>query len=122
MSAGVYGDDLDKLGGHNERMSGTTFLIIWLGLWIMWGGVFYRYYCDSSKALSVMVSWLLRGSVLELLIAVPAHVVARQRGDCSAPFVTGFGIVTGFAIVVLCFGPGVLALCKTRLNAYQRTE
>ena len=99
----------------------TTVLGIWIGVWVIWGGVFYQYYRDSSKALSSLVSWLLKGSILELLIAVPAHVVVRHRHDCSAPFVTGFGIVTGIAIMLLCFGPGVLALYKKKLDAYRRT-
>jgi hypothetical protein len=58
------------------------------------------------------------GSVLGLLIAVPSHVVARQRGDSSAPMVTSFGIATGIAIMLLSFGPGVLLLYKKRLNDY----
>jgi hypothetical protein len=44
----------------------------------------------------------------------------RQRDDCSAPVVTGFGIVTGIAIMLLCFGPGVLALYKKKLDTYSR--
>jgi hypothetical protein len=29
--------------------------------------------------------WLLRGSILELLVAVPSHVIVRRRDDCCAP-------------------------------------
>jgi hypothetical protein len=42
----------------------------------------------------------------------------RQRGDCSAPILTGWGIVTGIAVMLLCFGPGILALYKKKLDGY----
>lgn len=124
------------LGGNDVFLKEGLFLSVFVGgseitwyvkglgwctaFWIVWGVVFYLYYMGSSEVVSKAVTWLLKGSVLELLIAIPAHVIVRQRGDCSAPVVTGFGIVTGIAIMLLCFGPGVLALYKKRLDAYSR--
>jgi len=37
------------------------------------------------------------------IIAVPAHIVARRHDDCSAPILTGWGIVTGIAVTLLCY-------------------
>ena len=90
----------------------------WLGLWCFWGALFYWYYRTSTGIVNKAVSWLLAGSVLELLIAVPAHVIVRHRDDCSAPIVTSWGIVTGIAVMLLSFGPGVLVLYKKRINGY----
>lgn len=91
----------------------------WLGaLWLLWGIVFYQYFRNSSEAVTRIISWLLKGSILELLVAVPCHVVVRRRHECSAPIVTSFGIVTGIAIMLLSFGPSVLFLYKKRLDAY----
>ena len=67
-----------------------------------------------------IVNWLLRGSGLELLVAVPSHVWARRPDDCSAPAVTGYGIATGLAIMLLSFGPGVFFLSEAARAA--RTE
>jgi hypothetical protein len=87
-------------------------------LWLFWGILFYFYFRNSSAVVTRIVSWLLRGSVLELLIAVPCHIIIRRREECSAPVFTSFGIATGLAIMLLSFGPSVLFLYKKRLDAY----
>lgn len=87
-------------------------------LWLVWGILFYFYFRNSSAVVTRLVSWLLKGSVLELLIAVPCHIIVRRRHDCCAPIVTSFGIATGLAIMLLSFGPSVLFLYKKRLDAY----
>jgi hypothetical protein len=97
-----------------------TILLFWAGLWALWGVVFYRYLRNSTAVVGRIVGWLLKGSVLDLLVAVPCHVLVRRRGDCSAPAVTGFGIATGIAIMLLAFGPSVLFLYKKRLDGYAR--
>ena len=63
--------------------------------------------------------WLLRGSILELLIAVPSHIIVRRRGDCCAPAGTFWGIATGISIMLLCFGPGVFFLFVARFKRLQ---
>lgn len=95
---------------------------LWVALWILWAVLFYLYARDSAAAVARAVSWLLKGSVLELLIAVPCHVIVRRRHDCCAPIVTSFGIVTGIAVMLLSFGPSVLLLYGKRLAAYSRRE
>ncbi len=95
---------------------------LWAGLWALWGVVFYLYLKDSSRMVTHAVKWLLRGSVLELLIVVPCHVIVRRRDECCAPIVTGFGIVTGIAVMLLSFGPSVLLLYKKHLDGYTRTR
>src|SRR6266403_1605780 len=96
----------------------TDILLFWAALWVLWGILFYFYFRNSSAVVTSLISWLLKGSVLELLIAVPCHVIVRRRHDCSAPIATSFGIATGLAIMPLSFGPSVLFLYKKRLDAY----
>jgi hypothetical protein len=90
----------------------------WLIVWLLWGVIFYWYARNSAEIVTRAVSWLLKGSVLELLIAVPCHVIVRRRHECSAPIITSFGIGTGIAIMLLSFGPSVLFLIKRRLDSY----
>lgn len=109
------------VAGKGDKFGEGTFAgaFLFFGLaWIFWGIVFYVFLRNSSAVVSQMVSWLLRGSILELLVAVPCHVIVRRRHDCCAPIVTSFGIVTGIAIMLLSFGPSVLLLYKKRLDAY----
>ena len=86
--------------------------------WLVWAILFYRVCRNSSDPITRAIVWILRGSVLELLIAVPAHVIVRRRNDCSAPVVTGFGLASGLAIMLISFGPSVLWLYKKRMESY----
>ncbi len=91
-----------------------------LALWLVWGYLFYVFHNGSSVIVGRAIGWLMAGSVLELLIAVPCHIIVRNRGDCSAPFVTGYGIATGIAIMLMSFGPGVIFLYQKRMRQYQQ--
>jgi hypothetical protein len=115
IGAAVYHDQfIDRFWATEARV-----LTIWVVLWAAWGAVFFLYFRNSGAGAMRIVSWLLNGSVLELLIAVPCHVWVRRRADCSAPIATSFGIVTGIAVMLLAFGPSVLLLYKKRLDAYE---
>jgi hypothetical protein len=89
-------------------------------LWLLWSVVFYLYRQQFSEKLDRVIGWLLNGSVLQLLIAIPCHLIVRHRNDCSAPAVTGFGIATGIALMLMAFGPSVVFLYQKRLGEYGR--
>ena len=84
--------------------------------WLVWAFIFRRATkADEPAALLKRVTrWLLRGSILELLVAVPSHVIVRRRDDCCAPAGTFWGIATGISVMLLCFGPGVFFLFVER--------
>jgi len=111
LFAAVYGD-----GPSN----GYQFLMWWFGLWLLWGVVFFLYAGRLSQWVNKAAGWLIKGSVLELLIAVSCHVIVRHREDCCAPAFTGFGIATGMAIMLLSFGPSVLFLYKKRMQQHKK--
>lgn len=86
--------------------------------WLLWAVVFY---CsarsdDSAALVKRTTRWLLRGSILELLVAVPSHIIVRHRNDCCAPMGTFLGIATGVSIMLMCFGPGVFFLFAERFG------
>ena len=92
--------------------------------WLVWMGVFYHYAReDSAKdVIHRSVKWLLRGSILELLVAVPSHIVVRQRDNCCAPAGTFWGITTGLAVILLAFGPGVFFLFVERCRRMRPSD
>ena len=97
----------------------TVLLVTVAVIWGFWGIVFYTY---SKRALNVVdsaVRWLIRGSVLELLIAVPCHIIVRQREWCCAQYVSAYGIAAGIAIMLLAFGPSALFLYQRKLSEYK---
>lgn len=100
-------------------LGGGVRIWLFLGLsWVVWAVLFYLLYRDSDDPVTRALAWLFRGSVLELLVAVPSHVIVRRRHDCCAPAVTGFGITSGIAIMLISFGPSVLLLFKKRMEKY----
>jgi len=96
--------------------AGWTMILTALILWVIWAVVFNRFAKsdDPESLVKRLMRWLLRGSILELLIAVPSHVIVRRRGDCCAPAGTFWGIATGISVMLLCFGPGVFFLFVER--------
>jgi hypothetical protein len=92
----------------------TTLVLFWV-VWV----VIFRSFAKSDEPDSLIqrsTRWLLRGSILELLVAVPSHIFVRRRGDCCAPVGTFWGIVSGISIMLLCFGPGVFFLFVERFG------
>ncbi len=85
-------------------------------MWVLWGFIFWRWSKTlEPKALVERQSRVLyRGSILELLIAIPAHIIARHRDYCCAGMSTFAGIVFGISVMLFSFGPGVFFLYSER--------
>ncbi len=109
-------------GQSNGNNSGwgalLTMILTMLIFWLIWAVVFSRFAKsdDPDSLLKRLTRWLLRGSILELLVAVPSHVIVRRRDDCCAPAGTFWGIATGISVMLLCFGPGVFFLFVERFE------
>ena len=93
-------------------------IITVLAFWLIWAVIFRSFAKsdDPDLLLKRATRWLLRGSILELLVAVPSHIIVRRRGDCCAPLGTFWGIATGISIMLLCFGPGIFFLFVERFQ------
>jgi len=116
----VVANTLASLGIKPGEELFVVLTLFWMLLlfWSLWALVFYHVAkADEPDTLMRRVTrWLLRGSILELLVAVPSHVIVRHRDDCCAPVATFWGIVTGLSVMFLSFGPGVLFLFAARMR------
>jgi hypothetical protein len=100
---------------HHEAVVFVPMVIGLIG-WVGWGVVFW-FISASRGPESVgmrLHRWLIAGSVLELLVAVPTHVVVRRREECCAGFATGCGISFGLVVMLVAFGPSVALLYHRR--------
>jgi hypothetical protein len=87
--------------------------------WIIWSCIFRTFArnTDPHSYIRRLMKWLLRGTILELLIAVPSHVIVRHKDVCCAHGVTAAGIATGLAIMLISFGPGIYFLYAERIES-----
>jgi hypothetical protein len=106
---------LDLLG------DGAPLLAVIVPVWAVWSILFYRA-GRGATAMDVITRqcrYLLRGSVLELLVAVPTHIVARARNYCCAGLMTFLGIAFGVSVMLFSFGPAVFFLFVQRWKRLQ---
>ncbi len=103
------GEDPWKLSGWTAPALGVT-------VWCAWALIFFRLGRNAAPEdlVSRLCKYLFRGSILELLIAVPTHIVARYRDYCCAGFMTFIGLTLGMSVMLFSFGPGVFFLFAAR--------
>lgn len=87
--------------------------------WLVWLAVFrlFAKNTDPQNYLKRVLKWLIRGSILELLIAVPSHIIVRHKDACCAHMTTAAGIAAGLAVIFFAFGPGLYYLYMERINS-----
>jgi hypothetical protein len=107
-----------ELGFYNLGGTWTlwTALAVGIASWGGWAIAFFRLSqrLNAEDLTSRLCRYLLKGSILELLIAVPTHIVARYRDYCCAGFMTFIGLTLGVSVMLFSFGPGVFFLFVER--------
>jgi hypothetical protein len=106
----------------NGSGSGNGNWFLWAAIelallsWGFWALVFFRVSRETEPAdmVSRQCRCLLKGSVLELLVAVPTHIVARYRDYCCAGMMTFIGLTMGVSVMLFAYGPAVFFLFAQR--------
>ena len=116
--AAIWGDDVLDFHLVSQEYPIIDIVIITLILWSVWSVVFWRFQRkdEDKNSFNRLIKWLFRGSILELLVAVPSHVIVRHRDDCCAPAITFWGITTGLSVMLIAFGPAVYFLFAKRFG------
>jgi hypothetical protein len=114
----VWGEEI----GLASSLPDWSWLVAMGIAWLAWAITFFRMYsrAGADDPTATVSAWLLRGSILETVIAVPAHIVSRRRDECCAPGLTLLGIATGLAVALMSFGPGVFFLFAKRVKEKRR--
>ena len=103
----------DKGNGNWCAREAIALAILTWGVWTL---IFFRIsrHVKPEEVVSRQCRRLFQGSVLELLIAVPTHIVARARDYCCAGFLTFIGLTMGVSVMLFAFGPSVFLLFVER--------
>ena len=110
----TFSDEYDPF----NWMALVFFLLCWLG----WALYFGRSDGDVFALVEKQRGLLLKGSILELLIAVPTHVAVRQRGYCCAGYLTFTALVAGISVMLICLGPSVYYLYRARWRKLKQDD
>ena len=115
---------LDEVFRSNGLNRGWLVSGIFAFVWLCWGLVFFRWSkgTEPQNFVERQCRWMFRGSILELLIAVPSHIYVRQRTECCAGLETGAGIACGIAVMFFAFGPGVFWLFLERIKRLSKAR
>lgn len=93
-------------------------------VWVIWGIIMFKYYKvkDQDTVFRKSIDLVYKGSIAQLLVAVPTHIICRNRDDCCATPVSMVGIITGVILLFFTFGPGALFLYKKRFRKKLRKD
>jgi hypothetical protein len=97
---------------HNSTWFPYFFWVILAVSWAGWAFVFYVH-CqrlDRYTTLKRITLWVLGGSLVELLVTVPSHIIVSRRPGCFVGMYTMCGIIAGLCVMLWAFGPGIALL------------
>ena len=80
--------------------------------WLLWTIIFiFRYReADPDSIPGKILKIALLGSVLEMVLLAPMHIITSARGHCFAGLLTALGLLAGLCIALWSFGPGIFLL------------
>lgn len=116
LVVGVAGCIYEFLAKDVDIVETWWLLVVGGASWAFWAVYFYR--STSLEAPDRTINRLRRfmwsGSILEFLVAVPTHIIARNRDYCCAGYLTFIGLTCGLSVMLFAFGPALFFLFVER--------
>ncbi len=89
--------------------------VFWGGIgmsWIGWGIVFFIWQRrkERYKVIRNLIYPLLAGSLIELMVSIPSHIIVSRRPGCFVGIATTIAIACGVGVMLWAFGPGIILL------------
>lgn len=80
--------------------------------WIVWGVLLWRFAQKRNRksVIGGLTTIIFSGSLVELLAAVPSHMIVSRRPGCLVGLATMTGIVAGIYVMLFSFGPAIALL------------
>jgi hypothetical protein len=103
---GTYGRAISSVfeDKHVLFVIGGVWIVLFvLGLLLTWGR-------DPGTVYKRTLAGLLAGSVLELVIAVPLHLMVTKRGGCFAGITSMLGVSAGILVLLWALGPALFLI------------
>ncbi len=95
-----------------EEFGGILFWVFLITNWLFWSLVFFfgtrRW--QRMNVLNRLTGAIAGGSLIELLITVPSHMIVSRRPGCFVGLMTMSGILAGLYVMLFSFGPGIFLL------------
>ncbi len=65
---------------------------------------------------------VLSGSLLELLLTIPLHLIIVKRGKCLAGLTSIFGVIGGFIVLIFIMGPAIFLFLIFFYNKFSKSN
>lgn len=100
------------LANKNSPGFGILIMVLIPISWILWTVIFYLRLkgTDPDSATGKLLKWVLLGSVIEMVVLLPMHIITSSRGYCFAGLATAVALMAGLSIALWTFGPGIFLL------------
>jgi 4-amino-4-deoxy-L-arabinose transferase-like glycosyltransferase len=111
-----------NLNTLDTPVAGWLFGALLIGNWLLWIALFYVH-CrnlERYRVLKRLTLTVLGGSLLELLVSVPSHLIVSRRPGCFVGMGTAAGIAAGLCVLFWSFGPGIVLMFYR--ERYQREQ